>query len=265
MIESLLVEDERDFAFKCVETMKECGLAVNYFQGANEARSFLLKSSISIAVIDLMMPPTFKEEGVDVLQWALQKNSKLSAVMITKKQDQTTEVVSRAMRMGARGFLDKQSPLFFSNLKVALEELIVELSSNVFISHGHNELLKLTLKDFVQNRYGRQPIILSEVPSKSMTVVEKLEKTSLQCNCAIILMTKDDQTEDGGLRARQNVIHEIGFFQGKYGRGKVILLAERGLELFSNISGIIRIEFDPGHFAEVFEPLRNELDVILAP
>jgi len=61
------------------------------------------------------------------------------------------------------------------------------------------------------------------------------------------------------MRARQNVIHEIGFFQGKYGRKNVVLLCEEGVELFSNISGIVYIQFDRNHFPEVFEQLRNEL------
>jgi len=73
-------------------------------------------------------------------------------------------------------------------------------------------------------------------------------------------MTKDDVQEDAGVRARQNVVHEIGFFQGKYGRQNVVLLAERGVEIFSNISGILRIEFDADHFEAVFDQLRLEID-----
>jgi predicted nucleotide-binding protein len=106
---------------------------------------------------------------------------------------------------------------------------------------------------------GKTPIILSEERSRGLTVVEKLERASEICCFAVILMTKDDQQNNGGLRARQNVIQEIGFFQGKYGRKNVVLLAERGVELFTNISGIVRIEFDAEHFEECYEPLRNEL------
>ena len=56
-------------------------------------------------------------------------------------------------------------------------------------------------------------------------MVEKLEATEAEkCNKAVILLTKDDEMADGSMRSRQNVIHEIGFFQGKYGRKNVILL-----------------------------------------
>ncbi len=134
----------------------------------------------------------------------------------------------------------------------------MEKKNNIFISHGHNELLKLKLKDFIQNHLHKSPVILSEVPSHGQTIVEKLERVSEMCNYAIILLTKDDEQKKGGLRARQNVIHEIGFFQGKYGRKNVVVLAERGVELFSNISGIVRIEFDLYSFESIYEPLRIE-------
>jgi predicted nucleotide-binding protein len=141
-----------------------------------------------------------------------------------------------------------------------MEEILRKRRANVFLSHGHNELLKLKLKDFLNSKLGRMPIILAEQSSRGLTVVEKLERVSAICCFAVVLMTKDDQQVDGGVRARQNVIHEIGFFQGKYGRKNVVLLAERGIELFTNISGIIRIEFEAEHFEECYEPLRNELD-----
>lgn len=264
MIKAILVEDEREIAVQCVNIMEQCGLSVTYFADADKARTHLLNSSADIAVIDLMLPPSFKDEGVRLLQWAKQRLPSLDAVLITKQQEKTTELVANAMRLGARFFLDKETATFFSKLEFYLKEIIVEKASNVFISHGHSELLKLKLKDFVQNRYGKTPVILSELASVGLTIVEKLEKASKSCKCAIILMTKDDETRDGGIRARQNVIHEIGFFQGKYGRKRVILLAESGVELFSNISGIVRVEFDKDHFEAIFEPLRIELDAILA-
>src|SRR5206468_2559031 len=117
-----------------------------------------------------------------------------------------------------KDFLDKNSTLFEQNLRLRLKEIVMEKANNIFISHGHNELLKLKLKDFISSRLKLKPIVLSEQASSGLTVVEKLEKVSEECSFAIVLMTKDDEQLNGGVRARQNVIHEIGFFQGKYGR-----------------------------------------------
>ena len=133
------------------------------------------------------------------------------------------------------------------------------MSDSIFISHGHADLLKYQLKDFVREKLGKTAVVLSEQPNNGMTIVEKLEAASEKCNKAIILLTKDDEMADGKMRGRQNVIHEIGFFQGKFGRRNVVLLCEEGVESFSNISGIVYITFNRDHFPEVFEPLRNEL------
>ena len=44
----------------------------------------------------------------------------------------------------------------------------------VFISHGHNEVAKLKLKDFLKERLAMEPIILADQPDQGLTVVEKL-------------------------------------------------------------------------------------------
>ena len=53
---------------------------------------------------------------------------------------------------------------------------------------------------------------------------EMLEGSSV----AIIIMTGEDEHTDGSLRARENVIHEIGLFQGKLGFEQTIILLEDG-------------------------------------
>ncbi len=167
--------------------------------------------------------------------------------MITKKNRGrgVVEISAEAMKLGANYFLDKNLTTFFPKLEVKMVEILRTKRANVFLSHGHNELLKLKLKDFLRAKLGKMPIILSEEPSRGLTVVEKLERVSEICCFAVILITRDDQQNNGGLRARQNVIHEIGFFQGKYGRKNVVLLAERGVELFTNISGSCGLSLMP--------------------
>lgn len=62
-------------------------------------------------------------------------------------------------------------------------------------------------------------------------------------DAAVIVMTADDRTKEGFGRARQNVIHEVGLFQGRYGFNRVILLQQVGTEDFSNIAGLQTIRF----------------------
>jgi len=65
------------------------------------------------------------------------------------------------------------------------------------------------------------------------------------------------------MRARQNVIHELGLFQGKLGFSRAIILLEEGTEQFSNIQGIEQIRFSKGNiretFGEVLATIRREL------
>jgi len=69
---------------------------------------------------------------------------------------------------------------------------------------------------------------------------------------ALLVLTAEDQTADGAMRARQNVIHETGLFQGHLGFDRAIMVVEEGVELGSNFDGIQQIRFTSGHFAETF-------------
>ncbi len=137
----------------------------------------------------------------------------------------------------------------------------------IFIVHGHDETLKLSLKNFLQNmlKLG-EPIILHEQPSRGRTIIEKFEEISRNVDVVFVLLTPDDissKAEDAdkaNLRARQNVILELGFFLGKLQRmsGRVILLHKGNIELPSDISGITYIDISGGIDA-VGEELRREL------
>jgi len=263
MIHVLLVEDDLSFAEACMRRLLERRFDVRYCRTAEDARGALGNESFDIALIDLMLPPSYGTEGLSLLRVLRQKYPAIEPLLMTHKDRGTTETVAEAMKMGARYFFDKTSTVFFENLTATLQELLRSMRQHVFISHGHNEILKLRLKDFIATRLKQSPVVLAEQASHGLTVVEKLERVSEKCCFAVVLMTKDDAVEGGGLRARQNVVHEIGFFQGKYGRQNVVLLAERGVETFTNISGIVRLEFEPDHFEEVFEPLRVEIEAAL--
>jgi len=80
------------------------------------------------------------------------------------------------------------------------------------------------------------------------------------CAFAVLVQTGEDHTGDGKLRARQNVIHEIGLFQGRLGFEKVALVEQEGIESFSNIHGLQVIRF-PGLRIEA---AYYELDRMLA-
>jgi predicted nucleotide-binding protein len=258
----LFVDDDKIFSEKCISILLSYGYDVKYAENSEEAKCLLYRIEFDIVIIDLMLPPTYSDEGLNLLKYIKHGNLKSICLMITTKQQNTTEIVAECMKTGAYNFLDKGNSLFYSKLRTSIQEITSKMKNNIFLSYGHNELLKLKIKEFIQERLKRKVFILADQPSRGLTVVEKLENISNYCNCAVILMTKDDYQLDNGARTRQNVVHEIGFFQGKYGRNNVILVAESGVEIFSNISGIMRLDFEKNHFNEVLESLRIELEVI---
>ena len=77
---------------------------------------------------------------------------------------------------------------------------------------------------------------------------------------AFLLMTGEDETAEGSLRARENVVHEAGLFQGRLGFGKTIVLLEDGCKEFSNITGLGRIPFPKNNIAAAFEEVRKFLE-----
>ena len=138
----------------------------------------------------------------------------------------------------------------------------------VFIVHGHNNTLKLELKNYLQNTLGlNEPIILHEKPDLGRTIIEKFEDYAFRSNLVFVILSPDDiivaydKNDDEKRIARQNVIFELGFFLGLLGResGRVILLYVNPLELPSDLSGVIYIDISNGIEA-AGEEIRRELN-----
>ena len=120
-------------------------------------------------------------------------------------------------------------------------------NKNVFIVHGHNVTVFQSVARTIE-KLGLIPIILHEQPNAGKTIIEKFEANS-EVGFAIILLTDDDEgkakTEiDLKKRARQNVVLELGYFIGKLGRDRVLPLFSEGVELPSDIHGLLYVPID---------------------
>ena len=123
-------------------------------------------------------------------------------------------------------------------------------SRKVFLVHGRNDAVKESVARFLE-RLELQPVILHEEPNMGRTVIEKFEAHS-DVAFAVVLLTPDDV---GGLasadelnpRARQNVILELGYFIGKLGRARVCALYMEGVEIPSDIHGVLYVPYDPSN------------------
>ena len=114
----------------------------------------------------------------------------------------------------------------------------------VFIVHGHNDALKQEVARIIEKQ-GIEAVILSEQANQGKTIIEKIEENA-DVDAAICLFTGDDygrakgtEAEENKLRARQNVVFEAGYFMGKLGRRNVIIVADKNLELPSDMQGVV--------------------------
>ena len=134
----------------------------------------------------------------------------------------------------------------------------------IFIGHGHSPLWR-DLKDHLHDQHG-YPIQAYEVGARAgHTVRDILEEMLDEASFAVLVMTGEDETAGGAVRARQDVIHEAGLFQGRLGFSRAIILLEAGTEEFSNLQGIQQIRFSKGKiketFGDVLATLRREFEV----
>ena len=122
-------------------------------------------------------------------------------------------------------------------------------SQKVFIVHGHDEAIKSAVARFVE-RLDLEAVVLDEQPSEGLTIIEKFEKYATSADFAIVLITPDDvgspreQKGELKLRARQNVIFELGYFFHALGRRGVCALYKEGVELPSDIYGVVYVLID---------------------
>ena len=127
-----------------------------------------------------------------------------------------------------------------------------------FIGHGgSSEWLKL--KDFLENTLKLPYEEFNRIPQAGKITSIRLKEMLESCCMAFLIMTGEDEHDDGTLHARSNVIHEIGLFQAQLGYERAIILLEDGCEDFSNIHGITYIPFPKGNIEAAFEGIRGVL------
>jgi CheY-like chemotaxis protein len=125
----------------------------------------------------------------------------------------------------------------------------------ILIVHGRDTLTLQSLQSFIQYelKLGK-PKILRNLPDIGRTVIEKFEHYARQMDLVFALMTDDDLVGDNW-RARQNVIFEIGYFIGAFGRQsrKLIIIKKGDVEIPSDMGGMILIDITHGYNLENFQ------------
>jgi predicted nucleotide-binding protein len=126
-----------------------------------------------------------------------------------------------------------------------------EPASGIFIVHGRDHGHLHEVARFVRRITGIEPTILHEQASAGDTLIEKLERYARGSTFAIVIATGDDEGRARGVddapvvaRARQNVILELGWFAGALGRKRTVILYEEGVDLPSDLHGLVYVALD---------------------
>lgn len=114
-------------------------------------------------------------------------------------------------------------------------------SSPVFVIHGRDDAAKTEVARLIE-RAGLTAVILHEQANAGRTIIEKFEDHGSASGFAVAVVTPDDV---GGLdkdnlrsRARQNVIGEMFWFAGRFGRSRVCAPVKGDIEMPSDFAGV---------------------------
>lgn len=135
-------------------------------------------------------------------------------------------------------------------------------SKKIFVVHGHDDKARLELCTILKNDLKLESVVLQEEANVSIeTIISKFERLAKDCSAAIILFTPDDNS-NGKLRARQNVILELGYFLGKFQSDenrKIAIIKSGDIEIPSDISGVLYLEYI-NSIKEIYYDLKKQFE-----
>lgn len=135
-----------------------------------------------------------------------------------------------------------------------LDKNILQIDSDelqIFIGHGQSSQWK-ELKDHLHEKHGLNVIAYELGTRAGYSIQEVLNDMLDESSLALIVLTGEDLDMEGKYHARENVIHELGLFQGRLGFKRAIALKEEGVTEFSNIHGLNQLRFSKDNIKEVF-------------
>jgi predicted nucleotide-binding protein len=155
--------------------------------------------------------------------------------------------VSDGVKQAAFQF--EQAPEFSAppkatNVNTGGTQPVPQPTGKTLIIHGHAGQNRLELVDFLQNKLGLpRPTVIGDEMTLGLALPVKFDKLASTVEFAIALLTPDDEGKaisDHAYhpRARQNTLVEIGWFWGKLGLTRVLILVKDKVEIPSDLQGL---------------------------
>jgi len=170
------------------------------------------------------------------------------------------------MSIGSRGFAleelgktARQARLYLQKRLNMKGTSMARTEGTVFIGHGRSIAWR-DLKDFLKDRLGFTPEEFNTESAAGLPTSERLQEMLDSAVVAFLVMTAEDEHADTTTHARENVIHEVGLFQGRLGFRRAIVMLEEGCAEFSNITGLGQIRFPRDNIKARTEEIRAVLE-----
>ena len=128
----------------------------------------------------------------------------------------------------------------------------------IFIGHGRSTAWR-ALRHFLVNTLRLDYEEFNRVSPAGIATAARIQTMLEGTSVAFLVLTAEDEYNDGTLHARENVIHEAGLFQGRLGFERALVVLEEGCQKFSNIQGLGQIRFPQGNIEACFEEVRRVL------
>ena len=119
----LFVDDEKVISQSLIEFLLSKGHFVKYCDTVMDSHTEIYTNRFDLAIIDLMLPPTYSNEGLDVLSKLKKNNPGMQVIMISQKSEKMTSIVNRAFSIGILAFLDKGDADFMEQLNISIGEI----------------------------------------------------------------------------------------------------------------------------------------------
>ncbi|HLG15373.1 MAG TPA: TIR domain-containing protein [Blastocatellia bacterium] len=251
----LITDDNVVFLDTLREKLERVGYFVKPAKTYREAERIVETGVIDLAIIDLKLDEAVPADrsGLKLAKWIGRRQ--IPVIILTGYP--SVEAVRDALGATkeemppAVDFLEKEGTFepLLREIRRRLSSRRAGFASDVFIVHGHDPV-----KDAVARcieGLGLKVVILSEQPHGGRTIIEQIERHS-EIGYVVVLLTPDDvghpkrRPKAKRFRARQNVIFELGYFMAKPGRKKVCSLYKDGVELPTDVDGVIYIPLDSG-------------------
>jgi hypothetical protein len=127
----------------------------------------------------------------------------------------------------------------------------------VFVAHGANPQWR-QVQGFLEDYCGL-PVFGLSSQAHGADLANQIRANLAECGFGVCVLTAESAGPGDLGYADQSVVHQAGLLQGRYGFRRVAILVEQGCEAFSNVAGLIRLDFPKGHIETTFWHLEQML------